>query len=85
MFEFDPEKSLANLDKHGIDFETAQMLWKDRSRTEVDVMRGIELRTLTTGMIDGKLWTAVYTARDRSIRIISVRRAWEKETRRYGN
>jgi len=28
-FEFDPEKSAANLAKHGIDFEAAQALWLD--------------------------------------------------------
>lgn len=28
-FEFDEAKSRANLDKHGIDFVTAQGLWKD--------------------------------------------------------
>ena len=29
MFEFDPAKSAANLAKHGIDFEQAQMVWGD--------------------------------------------------------
>lgn len=28
-FEYDPEKSLQNKQKHGIDFEEAQMLWLD--------------------------------------------------------
>lgn len=28
-FEFDVNKSQANLTKHGIDFEAAQALWKD--------------------------------------------------------
>ena len=31
-FEFDEAKSQANLDKHGIDFVAAQMLWKDPYR-----------------------------------------------------
>ena len=30
QFEFDPAKSLANLAKHGIDFEQAQALWQDQ-------------------------------------------------------
>ncbi len=29
MFEFDEEKSRANLAKHGIDFHDAQGLWED--------------------------------------------------------
>lgn len=28
-FEYDPNKSAANLEKHGIDFEQAQELWKN--------------------------------------------------------
>ena len=85
MFEYDPDKSAANLAKHGIDFELVQQLWIDDRRTEIDVVRGIEGRTLTTGLIDGKLWTAVHTERGNSIRIISARRAWPKEIRRYGH
>ena len=84
MFEYDPDKSAANLAKHGIDFELVQQLWIDDRRTEIDVVRGIERRTLSTGLIDGKLWTAVHTERGNSIRIISARRAWPKEIRRYG-
>ena len=30
QFEFDPEKSRSNLEKHGIDFVDAQKLWKIR-------------------------------------------------------
>ena len=85
MFEYDPDKSAANLAKHGIDFELVQQLWIDDRRTEIDVVRGIERRTLSTGLIDGKLWTAVHTERGNSIRIISARRAWPKEIRRYGH
>jgi uncharacterized DUF497 family protein len=32
MFEFDPAKSAANLEKHGIDFEAVQALWADTRR-----------------------------------------------------
>ena len=85
MFEFDAEKSAANLAKHGIDFETAQALWQDLNRTEIDVVRNDELRTLATGLIEGQLWTVVYTLRGEIVRIISARRAWDKEIRRYGH
>ncbi len=85
MFEFDAEKSAANLAKHGIDFETAQALWQDLNRTEIDVVRNDELRTLAIGLIDGQLWTVVYTLRGEIVRIISARRAWDKEIRRYGH
>ena len=35
MFEYDPGKSRANLDKHGIDFEQAQTLWRDPDGLDV--------------------------------------------------
>jgi uncharacterized protein len=31
-FEYDPAKSEANAEKHGIDFEEAQTLWDDLHR-----------------------------------------------------
>ena len=35
QFEFDPAKSLANLAKHGIDFEQAQALWQDQDYLKI--------------------------------------------------
>ncbi len=29
QFEYDKNKSLSNLDKHGIDFEEAQKIWEN--------------------------------------------------------
>jgi uncharacterized DUF497 family protein len=34
-FEFDSAKSMANLQKHGIDFVAAQALWSDPDRLEI--------------------------------------------------
>ena len=31
-FEYDPDKSAANREKHGIDFDEAQALWNDPYR-----------------------------------------------------
>jgi len=83
MFEFDPDKSLANLAKHGIDFEAAQALWDDDMRIVVDARSLSEARQLVIGRIDGRVWTAVITFRDAAIRIISVRRARAEEVGRY--
>lgn len=35
IFEYDPQKSAANLAKHGIDFDEAQHMWLDIHRLEV--------------------------------------------------
>ena len=82
-FEYDPAKSAANLEKHGIDFKTAQSLWLDSNAVEVPARSTNELRLLQIGMIVGKHWSAIFTRRDDNIRIISVRRAREKEITLY--
>jgi uncharacterized DUF497 family protein len=83
-FEFDPEKSAANLAKHGIDFETAQALWNDpHLATLGEVSRDGEERQLGIGNIEGKLWTFVSTRRGDAVRIISVRRARFQEADEY--
>ncbi len=82
-FEYDSAKSAANLEKHGIDFKTAQSLWLDSNAVEVPARSTNELRLLQIGMIVGKHWSAIFTRRDDNIRIISVRRAREKEITLY--
>jgi uncharacterized DUF497 family protein len=42
-----------------------------------------EERILRIGKIENRLWTAILTHRGNNIRIISVRRARQNETRRY--
>ncbi|MCQ1765783.1 BrnT family toxin [Neorhizobium galegae] len=83
QFEFDPDKSAANKDKHGIDFVEAQALWTDEGRTVAPVRSDTELRYILTGKIAEKHWTAVYTWRGDRLRIISVRRARDKEKQIY--
>lgn len=82
-FEFDQEKSRANLDKHGIDFSSAQALWKDPGLVEIPARTDDEPRILMIEIIDGKHWSAVVTPRDANIRIISVRRSRAEEVKIY--
>jgi hypothetical protein len=82
-FEFDRAKSQANLKKHGMDFEQAQMLWQDAEGLEVPSKYPNEPRKLWIANREGKLWTAIFTARGESIRIISVRRSRENERSAY--
>ena len=83
MFEYDPDKSAANLAKHGIDFESAQELWQDERAIEGDTGFLHERRRLRIGAIAGKLWTAVFTEREERIRLISARRARRIEAKAY--
>ena len=82
-FEFDPAKSAANLEKHGIDFIGSQALWSDPDRLEVPARSVDEPRTQVIGRIGDVLWSAFVTMRDDQIRIISVRRARDEEKAAY--
>ncbi|OGP64430.1 MAG: toxin [Deltaproteobacteria bacterium RBG_13_47_9] len=82
-FEWDPEKSKANKEKHGIDFETAKILWSDDNRVEIHVSYPVEDRWILIGQKDNKRWTAIFTVRGNAIRIISVRRSRKKEADFY--
>lgn len=82
-FEYDDTKSLSNLEKHGIDFETAQQLWNDVNFIEVRAKSEDEERFIVIGLIDSKHWSAVITYRGKVIRIISVRRSRKSEVQLY--
>ena len=82
-FEFDPEKSRANRNKHGIDFVRAQASWEDSELIEVPARTTDEPRFLVVGVIEEKHWSAVITYRGEKIRIISVRRSRESEIAIY--
>lgn len=83
QFEFDPVKSASNLAKHGIDFASAQALWRDPDRMEIPARSGDEERWIVIGRIDGRLWAAVVTRRRHAMRLISVRRARMSEEELY--
>ena len=82
-FEFDADKSASNKLKHGIDFIEAQDLWVVRA-VVVRSDRGDEARYARIARHrDGNLWTAIYTHRGTTIRIISVRKASRNDRKLY--
>jgi len=82
-FEWDAKKRLSNESKHGIDFETAKQLWKDRNRIEIQTSYPIENRSILIAQFNKKHWTAIFTRRADAIRIISVRRSRKREVELY--
>jgi uncharacterized DUF497 family protein len=82
-FEFDPQKSATNQQKHGIDFVQGQGLWQDPMRVEVPARTVDEPRWLVIGQIDGRHWSAVVTYREQRTRIISIRRSRAEEVTIY--
>jgi uncharacterized protein len=79
QFEFDPIKSGKNLEKHGIDFEEGQTLWKDAKAACFPAKSESEPRFAIVGKISAKIWVGFFTQRDGVIRIISIRRARKGE------
>ncbi len=83
IFEFNQAKSAANRQKHGIDFEAAQALWKDSKLLQAPLFSSEEPRHLMIGVIGVKHWAAIITYRGESVRLISVRRARKDEVELY--
>lgn len=88
-FEWDTEKEKLNIKKHGLDFATAALVFKDSNRVELfdDIHSEFEDRYITIGMINKIAYIVyvVYTERNESISIISARKATNVERRFYSD
>ena len=82
-FEYDPVKSAINKTKHGINFDEAQVLWKDDRLLQAPAKTDDEQRFLVIGKIGENHWAAVCAHRGDNVRIISVRRARRQEIDHY--
>ncbi|MFA7242656.1 MAG: BrnA antitoxin family protein [Sulfuricellaceae bacterium] len=78
---WDEDKRLANIAKHGFDFVDACEVLDSRYRLDIPVVRNREHRTESFSYALGFLavLTVVHTERDGATRVISFRRASEKE------
>jgi hypothetical protein len=84
-FEYDPNKSEINKNKHGIDFDEAQELWLDPQRIEIEAKTVGELRKLLIAQLCDEIWSLIFTMRDGKIRLISARKARKNEKEIYYN
>ena len=83
-FEWDEGKSLSNLEKHKISFDIAPYLFNDSMLTAMDNRKDYgETRFLAYSLYADCLFNVVYTKRNDKIRIISVRKANEREKAKY--
>jgi len=85
-FEWDPQKEVRNLRKHGVSFEEASTVFGDAlAATILDPKHSeLEVRFVTMGMSsEGRLLVVAHTDGEESIRIISARAATTHERRRY--
>lgn len=84
-FEFDPEKSERNKQRHGVDLEWAAGLW-DVSHVIIPAKDAPgESRFFILARVDGKCYTAVFTDRGEGIRLISCHRADRRLERIYAS
>jgi uncharacterized DUF497 family protein len=85
-FEYDPAKAASNKLKHGVSFELAARVFFDPFRIEThDQSENYgEDRWATIGMVNHGVLYVAYTVRDGdTIRLISARKANEKERKQY--
>ena len=85
-FEWDIKKEKINIEKHGISFKTASLVFNDENRIEYydQLHSADEDRFITIGLV-GKVIVVVYTERLSKYRIMSARPATKEERRRYYN
>jgi hypothetical protein len=83
-FEWDEAKNRSNIQKHGIDFNDAQDLFKHPLLSLLDNRENYgEERWIGIGWLQHIIAVVVYTERDDVIRLISVRKATKNEVRLY--
>ena len=86
-FEWDENKNKSNQQKHDISFEEATQIFDDEKRVEYQDLRKDygEDRWKAIGQILGIIFSVTYTLRATIIRLISARRASQKERDLYEN
>ncbi len=83
QYEWDDFKNQQNIQKHGIAFEDVLAIFADIA-VYLDVSRraDAEKRTKAVGVLDGIVVAVIFTQRGERIRIISARKANQKERER---
>jgi uncharacterized DUF497 family protein len=84
-FEWDDAKAAGNCNKHGVLFEYAAGAFLDPFKVDIQDLREDygEERRVVIGAIDGQLFLVVYTPREKTLRMISARKANSRERRQY--
>ena len=84
MWDWDEAKRAQTLSRRGLDFALVRGFDLASAMIEPDTRRDYgELRFRAFGVIDGRLHAIVFTPRHDRLRLISLRRANERERRRW--
>jgi hypothetical protein len=84
LYDWDDDKRARNIADHRVDFTAAEHFDWDTAVVYVDHREDYgELREIAIGFIGVRLHLMVFTRRGATIRIVSLRRAENKEKRIY--
>jgi hypothetical protein len=84
LIEFDSDKRNKTLSARGLDFARAGEVFAKRHLTDEDCREDyMEQRYITAGTLDERIVIVVWTPRGEARRIISMRKANEREQSRY--
>ena len=85
MFVWDEKKRKSNLEKHGLDFNDAHLVYDNPDKCTYEACRKGERRLmdLAFAVIRGRLMTLIYTKRGEDVRVISFRPASREERKQY--
>jgi uncharacterized DUF497 family protein len=84
-YEWDERKRAANLDKHGLDFVDADLVFEAAFKATVEVTRAedAEPRFADFAEVRGAVLKLVYTMRRGAVRCISLRPASKRERKAF--
>jgi hypothetical protein len=84
LLEFDAAKNETNIRNRGLSFELvegfdfeAAIIWQDARKAYPEV------RFSALGLLDGRVYSLVFTDAEKGIRVISFRKANKREVKRY--
>jgi uncharacterized DUF497 family protein len=85
VFVWDEAKRKYNLEKHGLDFKDAHLIYDDPEKLTYNSSRRGEHRLLDLAfaIVNGRLLALIYTERGNDVRVISFRPASREEREQY--
>lgn len=85
MFVWDETKRKSNLEKYGLDFKDANLVYDNPEKCTYESSRASEKRWMDIAMavIHGRLLTLIYTRCNEDVRVISFRLASREERKQY--
>jgi len=82
---FDPEKRRITLEQRGLDFADAAEVFAGTTLDAPDIRKDYgEPRIITVGHLRGRMVIIAWTPRGRARRVISMRKANDREKKKFG-